>query len=273
MSAQSILEISLYGPMGVRLTDSCVKVYVPQCDDHLLFFQTDRDDKYLAGAVATPGPLHPAYEYRVRAVVANCSKSVCHNPIDLIVVPWSRCKEYQGPTPERCYAILHLPLPDRIIGLIPDPVTITQFDISSTPDNTPKSTAMRLVYSGFNPTMGLQLYEKGGSQPIIDTGTYPPLPDLEPEVSVTFRYAAKTLTDSDKDAADCFWHLRDLFPPLGAWRAEFESPITSGLESPIKSSLFTGTSGDCKSPSILFATINHQNVLFGDRPSAETVVA
>jgi hypothetical protein len=250
VTTQMTLEISLYGPFGVRVCERFVRVYAPKCEDHFAFIQTDRLDQAING------------EYLVKAAVSDCTQAGCHNPNELIFVNWLRCKEPQGPTPGQCDLVVDLPLPDEVIGLAPDSVIITQFDIpGAKPVTQPVATALRFIYSGFNSNVGLQLYSKANGQLVVDTGAYPPLPALQQHVSVAFHYVSKTLTDSHKDAQDCFRRLRDLFPPLGAWRAEY--PDISAGEAKVKIAHVTN---DCRAQLIVFATVDERKFLHGDRP-------
>jgi hypothetical protein len=63
-------------------------------------------------------------------------------------------------------------------------------------------------------------------------------------VQLTFRYGLGAPDLEHKDAEQCFREMRNLFPPLGAWKVQFE---VSQLLNHVT---------DCHAPQILFAVLD-----------------
>jgi hypothetical protein len=270
MSKQATLELSFYGPFAFMFLPDKVQICAPQCKRHLGSVRTDREENALCGRLLPEkgDELYEAarstcrklvgeqgdqsFEYKLESddpALRSVRETTCFNPHEMILVDSSRRKPKhpEEPHPLHCYYRLEVPRPNLVVGLLPDPVAITETDLPSPPSSdTSRATAMRFAYFGFDSSQSLHLrrtHPQGGSTGIMSLSFNPP--PSQNHAEVTFRYSHDGLFDKDrKDSEQCFERIRSLFPPLDSWKVSF----FEGLRAPLPNH----TGSDCKAPQLIF---------------------
>jgi hypothetical protein len=226
--AQCTLAISFYGPFGYIFEEKTVRIFAPQCDGHLASVQTDSEEKALDGRTPTS---QATYEYRLVEAslqqpfigVGSPSKTGCHNGKNILLVDTKR-RRAPKPTLEECYFQIEVPRPNYVIGLIPDPISYLEYD-QTDPGNGKtcmRAIAHRFHYDKIDNTRTFQVVRTGKPNVTIVEISMKPFKD-ENLVQASFRYRSDGMFQEDHhDAEECFQQMRNLFPPLGAWRVNFD---------------------------------------------------
>jgi hypothetical protein len=244
--AKLTLAISFYGPLVYVFQKKTVRIYAPQCSEHLASIQTDAEEKALDGR--TPDS-QSTYEYALTEAGSQkpsigASKTGCHNGRNILLVNTDR-RRAPEPKLDECYFQIEVPRPNYVIGLIPDPIAYLQYD---QPDPGKGEVCRRVVghrfhYENIDSTRTFQIVRKGNPNTVIVEISMRPFKD-ENLVQATFRYRSNGMFQDDhRDADECFQQMRNLFPPLGAWRVSFDE--RSQLER---------HGSDCRAAQIVFLT-------------------
>jgi hypothetical protein len=237
--AKLMLSVSFYGPFIFDFEKDSVTIYVPQCEGHFASVQTDFEEIGLA--VDAP---QKSYEYRLqqKGGARKPRTPSVHNLDEILHVDPARRKT-KPPTAGECQFVLQVPNPDQVIGLVADPISILQYDLPDPGSGAPahKATSMRFNYYDVDDSEVWELTTvSSGSSTVLQLATKPVPPANY--VQLTFRYGSGAPDQGHKDAEQCFQEMRNLFPPLGAWRVRFESP------------LLLNHLNDCHAAQIAFAT-------------------
>jgi hypothetical protein len=240
------LEISFHGPFVFDFCRQAVVVHAPQCDGHFGSVQMDTSEAGLLGRTqganvkggAGAGEGEDPYLYEIRGDFGASSPSeICFvNPDEVKLVANTRCRE-TTPNPLDCHWQLVLPLPHLVVGLIADKLKIWEYDLPTPPnpgDSLPRATAVRLIYRNYDPAKPVEVVQASPGTPktIAVSRFNPPISEFR----IAIRYASSSPSDDHRDAEECFLRMRALFPPLGAWKVEFESALdrrTSDCKAPI----------------------------------------
>jgi hypothetical protein len=236
-----ILSVSFYGPFVFDFVKDGVVIYAPQCDGHFASVQTDYEEIGLA----LQAPQQPfRYQLDQKNITAQKARVTSLYNFDQILVVDSARRRAKAPDPSECEFILRIPRPDQVIGLVADPVSVIQYDLQNPGSGIPehKATSMRFNYWLADDTEVWELLDVTKSKTIVLALSAKPIPPST-NVQLTFRYAMGAPDVEHKDAEQCFREMRNLFPPLGAWKVRFESPLENHLN-------------DCHAPQIVFATLD-----------------
>jgi|HubBroStandDraft_6_1064221.scaffolds.fasta_scaffold05428_9 hypothetical protein len=244
--AKSTLAISFYGSFIYIFENRSVRIYAPQCDGHLASVQTDMEEKALDGR--TPDS-SDTYEYTLieansKNPVIGTSKTGCHNGRNILLVDTTRRKAPK-PTLKDCYFQIEVPRPNYVIGLIPDPISYFEYD---QPDPGKGKTCLRAIahrfhYDEIDDKRIFQVVRTGKPKATIVEIPMKPFKG-ENLVQATFRYRSDGMfQENHRDADECFQQMRNLFPPLGAWRVSFDPK-----------SLLEKHGSDCRAAQIVFLT-------------------
>jgi hypothetical protein len=238
-------EISFYGPFVHVLDSDIVTVVGPRCEGHNAYVQTDAFERALNAC----GP--DKEEACIYALLDSSGNQIRYpgkadagNGNDVIVLHSSRKSD--DPEPEDCAFQVIVPRPDFICGLIPDPLTYIEYDQPNpSPKNGNLSTGLRFHYSIFG--AGTTLYFRqiqGPTSDGVDIRIDITADGAQTHVPLMIHYSGSGIFDSDhQDAEECFMNMRALFPPLGAWKVDFDDQAAPH---------FTKRGGDCKASSLVF---------------------
>jgi hypothetical protein len=214
------LAVSFYGPFVFDFEKQRVTVYAPLCDGHFASVQTDVEE--VGMAVEAP---KKAYEYQLRE--RNNTKSEVRKPVfhaeDNILIVDSLRRKAKPPAASECQFKLQVPLPNQVIGLVADRVSIMEYDLPNpgTGTSVKKATSMRFNYYDIEDTKFWEVVQRTSP---TSTAVTVPIKAVPPAnyVQLIFRYNSGTPTEGHKDAEGCFQAMRNLFPPLGAWKVKFD---------------------------------------------------
>lgn len=238
-------EISFYGPFVYVLDNDIATVVGPRCEGHTGYVQTDAYERALNAC----GP--DKREACIYALLDSNGDQIRYpgkadagNSNDVIVLHSSRKSD--EPEPEDCAFQVIVPRPDFICGLIPDPLTYIEYD---QPNPSPKtgnlSTGLRFHYSIFE--AGTTLYFRqvqGSASDGVDIRIDITAEGAQTHVPLMIHYSGSGIFDSDhQDAEECFMNMRALFPPLGAWKVDFDDRVAPHLHK---------RGGDCKASQLVF---------------------
>lgn len=235
------LAVSLYGPFVFDFEPAAVTVFAPNCEGHFASAQTDTEEVGLAVDSAKT-----TYQYKLQEGQSSSRgrETLIHayNPDEILIVDGARRKA-KAPGPSDCRFKMQLPRPNQVVPLVADPISILEYDLAE-PGNgefARKATAMRFNYERDESSKPFDLLEVSGSPSSVLSISLKPVPPAD-YVQLVFRYGSGAPDDGHKDAEHCFYEMRNLFPPLGAWRVRF------------KEELLLNHLNDCHAPQIVFLT-------------------
>jgi len=255
-----VLEITFQGPFAFNFLDKTVRVYVPQCNGHEAYAQTDQEQILLGHA--TSGQPNMGYEYVMPSFRPDVVRTDCYNFTRMIAIDRGRCSNPNGPGLKDTYCQFEVPRPDLIVGLAPDPLTYTPNDVPSAPAVCGCfATAVRFYYRAFDPNHGVRLVQTQPTQPdypkgrtIIDTSNYPELPAAQENIAISIRYNPQHPSDvPHEDAAEGFTQMRKIFPPLDRWDVSFDSCKANCQPKPKGHFVPFHHTGDCGAAQIVLA--------------------
>lgn len=235
------LAVAFHGPFVFDFETERVTVYAPRCDGHFASVQTDLEE--IGMAVDAPNEI---YEYQLREnpnVGSKVRMTSVYKAAEILLVDTARRKA-KVPEAGECYFKLRVPRPDQVVGLVADPISIIEYDLPEPGNGAPahKATSMRFNYHGIGDNKFWELLRVSDKE---STALQIPIKAVPPanHVDLTFRYSSGTPDQGHKDAEQCFQEMRNLFPPLGAWRVSFEGRLFNHLS-------------DCHAAQIVFVQLD-----------------
>jgi hypothetical protein len=217
------LAVSFHGPFAFDFQKESVIIYAPLCDGHFASAQTDLEEIGLA--VEAPKSTYRYALHQKASVAPNVRITSVYNPDQILVVDTARRKA-KAPEVSDCRFLLQVPRPDQVVGLVADPISIVEYDLPNPGDGAParKATSMRFNYHDIDDTNVWELMQVSDMQTVVLRLPIKAVPPAD-YVQLTFRYNSGTPDQGHKDAAGCFQEMRNLFPPLGAWRVKFDQSL------------------------------------------------
>jgi hypothetical protein len=220
------LAVAFHGPFVFDFEKEFVTVYAAQCNGHFASVQTDLEEVGLA--VDAP---KETYQYQLQERESTRTKvrgTSFYNRDKILVVDPAR-RRAKAPDAAECHFKLQVPKPDQVVGVVADPISIIQYDLEKpgSGDPAPMATSMRFNYFDIDNTKVWELLDVSSTRSMVLELPIKAAPPAN-YVQITFR-SSGTPDQGHKDAQQCFQEMRNLFPPLGAWKVSFKGRLLNHL--------------------------------------------
>jgi len=222
----SALIVDFHGPIAFRFTNKdglWAWAYVPICDYHTCNVLTNSKDvsPELHRVFELQGPL-PTETGKTQIPKDGSGQMI---GAELIQEDWKVVRRTPPmPTEQECYCIFKLPLPDYIVGLRKEPVTIEK--TPGSPEKRDYARGHRFCYSKCN-VPKIVPSKKPSNLEKLDPKDFETVygSDVKYQIEIRYHDINPLQPRPHRDADLCSASMRNLFPPfINNWKVTFDNP-------------------------------------------------